>query len=272
MTDHIAGMMWNKNEGDILEEIIISILPHVDSLLIADDGSTDNSWSIIESCKANYKKIEHIQRKPDPNDKGQRQSLLNEIRRRYKPESTWVQVCESDIKILETSVRDAIKNYSVKDSYVPWLTLNAVRLPGTWNEVDTYPNWKQPISHIMPYAHIMEVMQYSFRPYPDLKYSEIWRPWPAGFQKYVGSHPELPQGRFRPLLLHLGYRGPTHFYEKYKSMGKRHIKYQNWDLTSPQTVEQTVDFFCGTWNKDAFPASRFGIINRKNGTLSDKTV
>jgi len=35
---NIVGIMWNKNEGDILEEIIRKAVLKVDSLLITDDG------------------------------------------------------------------------------------------------------------------------------------------------------------------------------------------------------------------------------------------
>ena len=40
----IIGMMWNKNEGDILEEIIEAALSRVDTLFVADDGSTPGGF------------------------------------------------------------------------------------------------------------------------------------------------------------------------------------------------------------------------------------
>ena len=124
----IVGMFWNKGEGDILEEILLNALPHVDSMFIADDGSTDNSWDIIQSiAKAHPDKVEHIQQKPNPNDKAQRNALLNEIRRRYKPEDTWVQIMESDIMILDTDIKQAIKDWAIEDIAVEWQALNALR-------------------------------------------------------------------------------------------------------------------------------------------------
>lgn len=248
---HVVGMMWNKNEGDILEETIIAALPRVDSLFIADDGSTDRSWSIIQAMQAFDSRIEHIQQKPNKNDPAQRQSLLDEIRRRYKPEDTWVQVIESDIMILDTDVRWAIENYA--DSHnlaVSWQALNAVRDPGTWSEVDTYPNWGPLITEIMPKAHFMETMTYTFRPLPGLNYQPgRWRPWPSGWTKY-SKDPVMNKGRRpdSPLLAHYGYRGPTHFYKKYQSMGAHHKRYLNWKLGSVEEVEKTVAFFNGDWN------------------------
>ncbi len=251
MSDKIVGMMWNKNEGDIVEQIIEAALPHVDSLFIADDGSTDNSWSTIQHLKGIHPdKIEHAQQSPSPHDPGQRQSLLNEIRRRYKPEDTWVQVIESDIMILDTDINYSIKHYTDKHNLaVTWQALNAVRDPGTWDEVDTYPKWNQPITELMPRAHFMECMVYTFRPLPGLYYTPNWRPWPKGWTKYTTDPVERP-GRRRdsPLLAHYGYRGPTHFLKKYQKMGAHHKRYLNWKLADRAAVLETVDFFNGNWN------------------------
>lgn len=261
--DTIVGLMFNRNEGDILEETITAVLPHVDSLFIADDGSTDNSWPIVQSMKGRSSKIEHIQRAPNPHDRGQKQALLNEIRRRYKPENTWVQVCESDIMILDTNVHDAIKRYNRGGVLVDWLLLNGVRKPGAWGALDEYPKWNDSIKNILPYAHIMETMTYTFRPLPDIGFSSVWRPWPSGFGRYLSNAKEPVMDRWRPLLMHYGYRGPTHFHLKYKSMGATHTKHKAWKLGSPQEVEQTVPFFSGEYNKHSFPASRWGLINSK---------
>lgn len=260
---NIVGMMWNKNEGDILEETIHDALGHVDSLFLADDGSTDDSWAIMQSMAEAYSQIEHIQQKPDPKDKAQRDSLLNEIRRRYKPEDTWVQIIESDIMILETDVREAIRDYAINDLGVTWNTLNGVRRPGTWKEVDTYPDWEASIVDILPLAHYMEIMLYTFRPLPELKYKQdTWRPWPAGFSAYTNETLKVrSRAHGSPLLAHYGFRGPTHFYNKFLGSRTRHSKHPTWDLSSPAKVEETVSFFNGEWNNEhIFKMSRAGWI------------
>lgn len=255
----IVGVMWAKNEADVIWQTIDAALDHVDTLMIADDGSTDNTWEIVQIAKRAFPdRIEHIQQQPDRHDPGQRNALLNEIRRRYRPEDTWVQVVEADMFLLDTDVR-AICATETKLG-ISWQTLNAVRAPGTWAEVDTYPKWEKPIREIMPLVHRIEVMLYTYRPLPDLSFdSGNWRPWPQGWSRYVsGPLKENHKGADSPLLLHCGYRGPTHFYQKYKGMGARHTRYPKWDLTSPQTIEQTVSFFNGEWNRGAFEASRKG--------------
>ncbi len=264
MTEHIVGMMWNKNEGDLLPDTIASALEHVDTLVIADDGSTDNSWDVIQGFAAKHKdQIEHIQQKPDHADRGQRQSLLDVIRSRYRAEDTWVQIIESDIMILDTDVRRAIKDRG-DDAQVKWQLLNASPAPGPnrWAELDEYPNWSRPIQEIMTHAHKLEIMPYTFRPFKELKYDYgAWRPWPQGFTKVPRG--TVPSNDYTPLLAHYGYRGPTHFYEKYKDMGKRHRRYAAWDCTSVESVNRTVYFFNNTWARYGFLMSRYGWMNRK---------
>lgn len=275
MSEHIVGLMFSKNEADILPQIIEDALPKVDSLFIADDGSDDASWSIIQAyAKAHKDKIEHIRQIPDPIDKGQRQALLDKIRKRYKPENTWVQLIESDVMILDTDIRAAIATQAVSDLAVTWTMINACRFPGeTWREVDTYPFWGMPLKELMPKAHYMEHLLYTFRPLPKLIYdSDRWRPYPRGFGQYVNGKVKIgSKGKNCPLLLHLGYRGPTHFHLKFKKGGPpfpRHSRYPSWDMSTPETVLNTVSFFNDTWNKNAFAASRLGWATRKEADNS----
>lgn len=253
--DKIVGMMWNRNEGDILEEVILEAIKHVDSLFIADDNSTDNSWEIVQRLAKDHKdKIEYIRNKREiPEDQGQRTTLLNEIRRRYKPESTWVQVIESDVMIVGTDIRQALAEFAIEDMAMSWQALNAVRKPGTWKEVDTYPNWTAPIKELMPYQHRMEIMLYTFRPLPALYYDFLkWRPWPSGFSKYTTNPVKVfKKGNPRaPILGHFGYRGPTHLYKKFNPKGLPVCKSRNgvWDFSTVETIEKTLPFFNGGWN------------------------
>jgi len=263
LSEHIVGMMWNKDEGDLLPYTIASALQNVDTLVIADDGSTDNSWDIIQGFAYAHKdQIEHIQRKPNRADKGQRQSLLNYIQKRYRPEDTWVQILESDIMILETDIRRAIKERS-NDAQLKWQLLNASPVPGqSWSDIDEFPNWSKPIQEIMTHAHRLELMPYTFRPFKELQYDYgAWRPWPQGFTRVPSTSKTITD--YTPLLAHYGYRGPTHFYKKYGRTGARHSRYRNWDLTSVETITKTVYFFNNVWTKHAFPMSREGWMNRK---------
>jgi len=269
MSVNVVGMMWNKNEGDILEEIISEAIKHVDLLYVADDGSTDNSWEIIQRAASLDSKI-IIQRDPCIRDPGQRSSLLNKIKERHNPLDTWVQVIESDIMILDTDVREAIRDRAVGDIAVTWQALNAVRPVGTWEEVDLYPNWGMPVKDLMPLAHRMERMVYTFRPMPDLYYTHTWRPWPSGFSRYFkGVVDPDHRDTKTPLLAHYGFRGPTHFKLKYAKMGDKHRRYPSWDLRTKETILATVPMFNGDWNGKAYPMSREGWINRKKNNYAE---
>lgn len=266
MSEHIVGMMWNKNEGDIIHDTISSALENVDTLVIADDGSTDKSWDTIQGFAAAHKdQIEHIQRAPNANDPAQRQSLLDVIRSRYRAEDTWVQVIESDIMILETDIRKATKERAQNDMYVNWATLNAVIDPALdWDAFDTWPVWDKPIQDILTHGHFMEKMTYTYRPFKELFYdTRVWRPWPKGFTKVAFSDGG-PTTEYIPILAHYGYRGPTHLHKKYfPTIGAHPCRYPTWDYTSPETVKETVWFFNGEWNGEAHKMSREAYLESR---------
>ena len=265
MSEHIVGMMWNRNEEDILEDTITAALKQVDTLMIADDGSTDNSWDIIQRLAASNKdQIEHIRRQPDKEDKGQRQALLSLIQERHRAEDTWVQIVESDIMVLETDVKRVVREKS-NDVSLKWVLLNAILPPDqSWDEADEYPNWSKPIQEIMTYAHKMELMTYTFRPFKELSYEiKRWRPWPQGFSK-VESHtkPILKTvSAYTPILAHYGYRGPTHMKNKYADK-----------VMTRATQKDLNDLFNNHFTLHSFPMSRAGWMNSKGrrGTCNDK--
>jgi hypothetical protein len=244
---------------DIISEIIENALPHVDSLFIADDGSDDGTWDKIMGAKFSHpSKIEHVQQEPSPDDRSQRESLIAKIRERYRWEDTWVQVIEGDMMILDTDIPKALEEHAVHDLAMSWQMMNAVRLPGTWDKVDTWPNWTAPIKEIMGHGHWMEVMTYTYRPHPELYFCpNRWRPWPMGWSRIVQGQVKTTRRKSSsPLLAHYGYRGPTHFYHKYKGIPNR--KHPDWDNSSMEAIEKTVPYFNGTWNGGAIEMSRKG--------------
>ncbi len=257
-------MLWSRGEADILEEVVRDAAKKVDALFCATSDAAE--WDILQRLKREGV-VEHIQQEDETYDRAQRNSLLAKIRSAYNPVDTVVQIIESDVFLLETNVREAWRDHAVDDVGMGWLMLNAVRLPGTWRGFDTYPKWQAPIREIMTHAHELERVTYTFRPLPGIEFDPFtWRPWPRGFSRYTQKPLDQPHGAMAPLLLHCGYRGPTHFHLKYRHMGKRHTKYRTWHVGSPEAVERTVAFFNGDWNGEAFPATREGWRNRKRDT------
>lgn len=261
-------MLWSRGEADILEEVVRDAATKVDTLFCAAGDAAD--WDILQRLQREGV-VEHIQREDETFDRAQRNSLLAKIRERYNPVDTLVQVIESDVFLLETDVRAAWREHAVDDVGMGWIMLNAVRHPGTWKGADAYPDWPAPIREVMPFAHEMERVTYTFRPLPGIEFDHwTWRPWPRGFSRYTQEPLDRPKGDMAPLLLHVGYRGPMHFHLKYRHMGKRHTKYRTWWVNSPENVERTVAYFNGGWNGDAFPATREGWRNRKREATTSR--
>ena len=254
-------MLWNKNEGDILAQTLTAAVKKVDHLYLADDGSSDNSLEIMKKFQERFPQIiQNVQQSPTNTDPGQRQSLLDKIQKNYS-ETDWIQIIESDIVLLDTDPREAIEKHGVNNVAVCWQTLNAARRK--WPKyLDTYPNWSMPLTELMPKAHLMEEMVYTFRNLKGLKYrSDKWRPWPTGFGTHLRESLRASRGDDAPLLLHYGFRGPTHFHLKYKNHGTFHKKHETWNVSSREKVLETVPFFNGTWNnKHMMDTSREGWI------------
>lgn len=214
----IIGLMWNKDEGDILEETLLEARSHVDELLVADDRSTDESWEIMKKHKD---KLAHLHRMED-GDTFQRQYLLDKAVEMFGRD-VWIQVCESDMIVLDTDIREAIER-SRHENFVIWFMVNATRKDWTGN--DFYPNWPKPIKEIMNYGYVFEQTMYTFRPLPGVRFSSRWRPYPVlgwddyGVPKNIFRNLERKISRGKnsaPLLAHFNYRGPAHFKKKARS-------------------------------------------------------
>ena len=247
--DTIVGVMYCKNEIDVLPVTIPEALKHVDTMFISDDGSIDGSWELIQSFKQQYPdKIEHIQQQPDPFDQGQRTAMLVEIQKRYKAENTWVQVIEADMVLHTIDLRGAISSANRNNISVDWAIMNAVR--PYWEGIHhLYPNWPVDIRTLMPMFHYMENILYTYRPLPALYFEPGWRPFPRGFGVYYDQHPPYAkrrrslQSRKRvPLALHYGYRGPTHEFVK-------HHRGQPLDNEAIEHIFKTSGYYNGGYNR-----------------------
>jgi len=182
---YVVGVMWARNEADLLPYTMEKALKQVDTLLFIDNGSTDNTYDIAKSFK-----LEYCVRAADVGSDAStasRQHLLEEVRRRFGWKDTWVQVIESDSELLETDVRQAIKKFSIDDVSVIWHMLNSLDGKAFWYELLTY----------------------TYRPLPELAYEAKRLPWPKGFGRYVSGKKWHHQEPDSPLILHYGFRTRT---------------------------------------------------------------
>jgi glycosyltransferase involved in cell wall biosynthesis len=253
MADKIVGMMFAKNEADVLPFTIAAALPHVHSLFIADDGSVDGSWEIMKYFKHAYPdKVEHVQQKPTKGDQGQRGQMLDLIRARYKAENTWVQTIEADIILGTDNLREIIRIYNKEDVAVDWECINAARRD--WDSVHSlYPHWPDHIQRIMPELHHLEPFKaYTYRPLPKLFFEPHWRPWPHGFSYYYTpgwKSTRTERLGERPFALHYGYRGPTHLMYKRRLYNLPLVDPKNgWDYRTVEDLTRTCPYFSGAYN------------------------
>ncbi len=265
MGDTIVGVMWCRNEGDLLPHTIPAALEQVDCLMIVDDDSTDNSWDVIKSFEG---KLEYAVRRADKIQRGThprvfaRQHLLEETRRRFGYKNTWVQIIESDTALLDTDVKTAIERYARDDVMVPWHMVNAVRRE--WTDEYDLPRIpdNMPLDEFYNAAHWMEQLStYTFRPLPSLNYTERPTPWPRGFRAYQKDgtrHGKMRKKDDNPLVIHYGFRSPTHYFNKMG--GVPNNKYADWDFSSPASVRRTVPFYNGTYNNNTLT---FDSISRE---------
>lgn len=256
--DKIVGMMWNMNEGDVLPFTISKALEVVDYLVLADDGSTDKSFEIMQSFKSNPKVI-HVEQVKKPREK--KQVLLDVIKKNFDPKNTLVQVIESDVTILDTDIRETWAKYNNNDASMSWHMINATDPEGWKDETGCYPNWEIPIDQKMTHGNWMEVLShYTFRPLPGVTFQNDSRPWPRGLAQYVQKD-NIRILSDAPLLAHWGYRGPKHWFAKYsKGPGSVHSRKHQWKIGSVEECKANVPFFNGIWapNKDTTHLSRAG--------------
>ena len=245
--------------------------------MIADDDSTDNSWDVIQSFEKQleykFRRADKISGSPHAPRVFSKQHLLEEVRRRFGTKDVWVQIIESDTALLDTDPREAIARWAVDDLSVRWHMVNAVRREWTPEyDLPTVPD-NIPLHEYFNAAYWMEqISSYTFRPLPELVYTDRGVPWPSGFSHYLSiPHPplRLPKHPDSPLILHYGFRSPTFYYNKMRDVlngGCVSKRYPAWDFSSPESVRRTVPFYSGEFNdKHNYtfePVSREGWIKR----------
>jgi len=187
---NVVGVMWARNESDLLPYTLEKALKQVDTLLFIDNGSTDNTYDVAKSFKLEYctRTADILSGMKCHPDAAGRQHLLEEVRRRFGYKDTWVQVIESDSVLLDTDVRQVIKKFSIDDTAVIWHMLNTAD---------------------GKYAYWYELLTYTFRPFPKLEYEKKRLPWPKGFGAYTNGQKWHHQEPDSPLILHYGFRGRT---------------------------------------------------------------
>lgn len=266
----VIGIMWSWNQGDILEEVVTEAIKSVDQLLVVDDGSSDNSVEILSSFNLPYLS-KWGENNPNHYSKRlwRRQHLLDKAVEMYGRE-IWIQVIESDMILLDTNIKDYIKDETK-------VALNCIMCnmgqKNLWpEELDSlYPNWGRTIKDIMPDGYVDEVYPSTFRPLEKVMFdSNTISQWPIGLDNYgfkylnpyLLKRPNNPYIDWTaPILAHYGYRG-TRFYKWYMEKKGEDIIKKGVDLSSRESILSTVRAFNytkSTGRKIISPLSRINL-------------
>lgn len=245
MSDRIIGLMWNKSEGDILNETLSSALPMVDDLLVADHMSSDNSWDIIQERRSEFAFISQSSHDP-------RQLLLDKAVEMYG-RNIWIQIIESYMINVDTDVRAEIDSRALFNGEVLWwVYVEAFRL--NWGpEDELFPNWDKSITEVMPLGMILEQCPLTFRPHSDVRFTDRWRPWPAGLNGYM----EKEQGLFSKKAW---WRKQTPLFGHYNIRGHKHYSFKQLDKTVADSRRFMAFDAAKTHPGRVFPLSREGWI------------
>lgn len=100
----ITAHVLVKNEENFIWYSIMSVIDHIDKIMIWDTGSTDNTWEIITELKKRYKKISAKRLDLKYFDEGKiRQSMLEETK------TPWFIVVDGDEIWWNDSISHVIK-------------------------------------------------------------------------------------------------------------------------------------------------------------------
>ncbi len=100
----ITAHVLVKNEENFVWYSVMSVIDHVDSVLIWDTGSTDNTWKIIEELQRKYKKIYAKRLDLEYFDEGKiRQDMLEETK------TPWFLVVDGDEIWWKDSISQVVK-------------------------------------------------------------------------------------------------------------------------------------------------------------------
>jgi hypothetical protein len=98
-----------RDEGDVLEANIRHAARFCDRVIYMDNGSEDDSWSIVQSLARELPgKVIAFERTTDPYSEGLRGRIVNEFSKELGPDGWWLKL-DAD-EFLESDPRPAIRS------------------------------------------------------------------------------------------------------------------------------------------------------------------
>jgi hypothetical protein len=244
----LIGMMCVRDEADLLPEVYPHIRELVDELYVYEDGSVDETWSIVKDADYAIQRARDIERlniyRPNYHH------LLEKIKENYDldKEDVWVIITMGDRFFLNKTPRQIVEeaqeagHVSVEGIQLDFLRHR--RDPWT-KENDTFPVYSESVRTLCRWVKFDERCIVAYKATYEASYLKAKYPWPKniGMPQYACATMEGKLSLGMPYLEHQGRRSPKGIVDRNKS-GARPIstsaKYGKLDVS---TWDAVVDAF-----------------------------
>jgi glycosyltransferase involved in cell wall biosynthesis len=89
-TPKLYGICQVKNEDDIIAQTLTYALRHCTKIFVIDNGSTDESWNIVQSLSKQYPQIVPLLQTYEPYSEGQRALAYNKYHSELSDQDWWL--------------------------------------------------------------------------------------------------------------------------------------------------------------------------------------
>ncbi len=215
----LYGVGIVKDEADILEQSIEHALAYCDRIFYMDNGSSDDSWAIIEDLASRHRgRVIAAERTTEPYVEGMRNRIVNEVAAELGPDGWWLKL-DAD-EFLDSDPRPLIARSIAtdRDSIRCWQVQFAFTDVDLARWLDGLDDRSQPIARRRRYydAAWREVRLWANRP------GQTWA-------DVARSHPEFIRRPTRAMLFnrHYQYRDPEQIQQRLTLRhGDRHFPHE----------------------------------------------
>lgn len=234
----IIGMLDTRNDGDMLKDVLDQLKGEIDYLYAYDDGSWDNTGSILKAhdlTTCYWNRNQFLVEELDQYLQHRRGFVFDEIKKDFKDQDAWIVRIEGDRFFINQSPREIVdRAIKVEQNARSGVMLDFVNVDWT-EQNDTWPKWNP--KEIMHWYRLDDIhTAVAFKVSKELVYNRQ-RPWPNGnlISDYNPDNLTTDMAYFA----HYGKRSPTYLYWSIMSGNRKaSVKYKV-DYSSPTAIKQT---------------------------------
>lgn len=237
------GLMCVRDEADLLPQVYPHIRENVDLIYAYDDGSLDNTWSIIKDSDYSIRRQDDKAR--PAMDRPHYHHLLERVKKDFPSEPVWVFITMGDRFFLNKKPQQIVEEAGDHD-VVSGIQLDFLRhrLDPWTEENDTWPDMSN-IRHVCRWMKYDERCIVGFKLRPNLTYVGSKYPWPRGLANLKVQYQNAALDRdviYRdmPYLEHQGRRSPKSVMWRVKSGSRTMSKKYAFDTSSYAQVMETM--------------------------------